>query len=77
MMSKSLIEVHADTGFAHPTVAQLASLAGSKAEIAKACGVSLRTVGAWRSGLVDKVPFRAVVAMCLLGGYEIGEIDAG
>lgn len=58
------------------TVAQLATLAGSKAEVAKACGVSARTVGAWRSGLVAKVPFRAVVAMCALGGYSLDEISA-
>jgi len=74
-MNKTLIEVDAETGWTRPTVQDLAHEAGSKAAVAKACGVSERTVGYWRSGEVAKVPFAAVVAMCGLAGVAIGDVQ--
>jgi hypothetical protein len=56
------------------TVRRLAILAGSKAEVARACNVSLRTVGYWRSGKTDKVPFAAVLVLASLCGCPIDQV---
>lgn len=75
-MPKTLIEIDRETGWASKTtVAELAQAAGSKAAIAKACGVSLRTVGNWRSGETDKVSFRAVFTMAAMTGVSLDDVQ--
>lgn len=56
------------------TVRRLALLAGSKAEVAKACNVSERTVGYWRSGKTDKVPFAAVLELARMCDCPIQQV---
>lgn len=56
------------------TVQQLAVRAGSKAEVARACQVSERTVGYWRAGKTDKVPFSAVLVLARLCGCPIQQV---
>ena len=57
-----------------PTIAELASMAGTKAQLAEACGVSPRTIGNWRSGDVAKIPFAAVVIMAQLASVKLADI---
>ena len=56
------------------TVQALAHQAGSKAEVAKACQVSERTVGYWRSGQTARVPFAAVLVLANLCGCPIDRV---
>lgn len=56
------------------SVRALATMAGSKAEVAKACQVSERTVGYWRSGQTARVPFAAVLVLASLCGCPIDKV---
>tara|TARA_R100000664_G_C2719027_1_gene113115 strand:+ start:778 stop:987 length:210 start_codon:yes stop_codon:yes gene_type:complete len=58
----------------NPTIAQLASIAGTKAELSKALGVCSRTIANWRSGEVSKVPFVAVAMMAERANVKLDDI---
>lgn len=60
---------------ARPTVREIATVAGTKPQIAAACGVSERTVGNWRSGDTSKVPFSAVVILARMANVPIGQVQ--
>jgi len=57
------------------TVAELATVAGTKAAIAQACGVAERTVAYWRAGRADAVPFKCVRIMAQLAGVSLDEVS--
>lgn len=65
------------TGCPRLTITELARLAGSIAKVAKACGVSQRAVGYWRSGRTRDVPFRHVATMAALYGCDLAEVIPG
>ena len=62
------------TGCPPTTIADLATIAGSKSTLAKACNVSERTIANWRSGDVAKVPFVAVVILARLANVELDDV---
>lgn len=65
---KLLIEI-----FKHPTVQDLAHDAGSKAAIAEACGVSVRTVAYWRTGAREPT-FGQVLTLARMADVRIEDV---